>query len=167
MDEIFEHEKPLRKSFFSFRESNSLDKLAHDIEMEKLGISMVVHVDSSDGRRSFDRLPGKLENADAAIHHDLTLFDVRIGCEGIVCQDANWNTLEIRAAEKKSSALAREYIIALEIFPITDRSTRPSAFEIVQDHVNAGIGMIMEGMEEVVSEAEVVEATNISRETKL
>ncbi|KAK9372293.1 general substrate transporter [Lipomyces chichibuensis] len=64
MDEIFEHEKPLWKSFFSFRESNSLDRLAHDIEMEKLGISSVGHTDSSDGRRSFDRLPGKLENGE-------------------------------------------------------------------------------------------------------
>ncbi|KAK9358514.1 general substrate transporter [Lipomyces starkeyi] len=56
MDEIFEHEQPLWKSFLSWRESNTLDELAHDI-------TRAVPVDSSDGHRALDRPPGKLENA--------------------------------------------------------------------------------------------------------
>ncbi|KAK9327793.1 general substrate transporter [Lipomyces starkeyi] len=64
MDEIFEHEEPLWKSFLSWRESNSLDKLAHDIEMGTLRITKVVHVDLSDGHPALDRRPGKLENAE-------------------------------------------------------------------------------------------------------
>ncbi|KAK9311671.1 general substrate transporter [Lipomyces starkeyi] len=63
MDEVFEHEQPLWKSFLSWRESNTLDELAHDIEMGTSRITGAVPVDSSDGHRALDKPPGKLENA--------------------------------------------------------------------------------------------------------
>ncbi|KAK9372734.1 general substrate transporter [Lipomyces chichibuensis] len=56
MDEVFEHGKPLWNSFSSFRESNSLDMLARDIEMG----TTVVH-NASYGHAADGRLSGKLE----------------------------------------------------------------------------------------------------------